>query len=652
MKIETLLDEIDLGRLALPEFQRGYVWNREQVRGLMQSLYRDYPIGSLLVWITGADDAATRGDQELAPGSVELLLDGQQRITSLYGIIRGKAPKFFEGKARAFLDLYFHLDEETFEFHAPLKMKGDPRWISVTRIMQEGAGKSIQAVLASPELAENVGMYLNRLNAIDQIKKRDLHIHKIAGVDKTIDVVVDIFNRVNSGGTKLSKGDLALARICGHWPQARDEMNGRLSKWAKAGFNKFTLDWLLRNVNTVVQGEARFGKMADISVDSFKKGLVDSERAVDYLLNLISARLGLEHTRVLGSRNAFPVMARYVALRGGKLASAAEQDKLLYWYVHTMAWGRFAGSVESTLDQDLKVLDDDPASLDRLVDTLRASRGDLRIRPENFKEWSLGARFYPVLYLLTRVHQARDFGTGLPLSVKLLGAGSRLHIHHIFPKARLYEHGYTKSQVNSIANFAFLTQDTNLQISAKLPKDYLAEIADKQPGALESQWVPMDRGLWELDRYEDFLAARRELLAATANEFLESLLATPETAALAGATTVAELPGDPSPPREPFGDLEDGAGGLRDYVALLRRSGGPSPELQVEITDPLSGAAVTIADLAWRDGVQQELSEPVVLLLEADRATEHAVQALGYRVFTELDRLKAHVAVHLAVAVE
>src|SRR2546426_11916226 len=123
MHIQTILDQIDLGSMALPEFQRGYVWNRDQVRGLMHSLYKKHPVGSLLVWVTKTESANARGDGTLAPGSVKLLLDGQQRITSLYGIIRGKAPQFFDGDMRAFTGLYFNLDDEVFEFYAPLKMK-------------------------------------------------------------------------------------------------------------------------------------------------------------------------------------------------------------------------------------------------------------------------------------------------------------------------------------------------------------------------------------------------------------------------------------------------------------------------------------------------------------------------------------------------
>src|SRR6266508_6734880 len=88
-------------------FQRGYVCNRDQVRGLMQSLYRKVPVGSLLVWVTKTETANARGDGTLTPGSVKLLLDGQQRITSLYGIIRGQPPKFFDGNADTFTGLYF-----------------------------------------------------------------------------------------------------------------------------------------------------------------------------------------------------------------------------------------------------------------------------------------------------------------------------------------------------------------------------------------------------------------------------------------------------------------------------------------------------------------------------------------------------------------
>ncbi|MFN3503592.1 MAG: hypothetical protein ACK4ZJ_15150, partial [Allorhizobium sp.] len=101
--------------------------------------------------------------------------------------------------------------------------------------------------------------------------------------------------------------------------------------------------------------------------------------------------------------------------------------------------------------------------------------------------WSVGARFYPVLYMLTRMTEARDWGTGLPLKNNLLGKMSRLEVHHIFPRARLYEANYARAEVNALANFCFLTKDTNLSISDRRPEDYFPEIEAAHPGALRSQ---------------------------------------------------------------------------------------------------------------------------------------------------------------------
>src|SRR5947209_10420285 len=89
MQVSGILHNIDQGAIALPEFQRGYVWNRDQVRKLMHSLYRRHPVGSLLVWVTKTEAADARGNGPLSLGNVKLLLDGQQRVTSLYGIIKG-----------------------------------------------------------------------------------------------------------------------------------------------------------------------------------------------------------------------------------------------------------------------------------------------------------------------------------------------------------------------------------------------------------------------------------------------------------------------------------------------------------------------------------------------------------------------------------
>lgn len=138
MQISQILYKIDSGDIALPEFQRGYVWTRDQVRAFFQSLYRGYPIGGFLTWSTKAESASTRGDGPEKDGTVQLLLDGQQRVTTLYGVTQGHSPRFFEGNQAALTGLHFNLETETFEFYAPAKMKDNPLWVDVTALFQAG----------------------------------------------------------------------------------------------------------------------------------------------------------------------------------------------------------------------------------------------------------------------------------------------------------------------------------------------------------------------------------------------------------------------------------------------------------------------------------------------------------------------------------
>jgi len=312
MKISTILDHIDSGHMALPEFQRGYVWNSDQVRKLFTSLYLRRPVGGLLVWATESKTATHRGDGPLAAGVVKLLLDGQQRMTSLYGVVRGKPPKFFDGNAKAFTGLRFHLDTESFEFYQPVKMRDDPLWIDVTDLMirgTNGLGEFVTRLAAQPTLAAKVGDYVGRLSRLLGVTDVDLHIEEVTGADKTLDVVVDIFNQVNSGGTKLSKGDLALAKICADWPDARDTMKAKLKEWANADYH-FNLDWLLRSVNTVLTGEAKFQFLHEKTAEDIQDGLKRATKHVETSLNLIGGRLGLDHDQVFFGRFGVPVMVR------------------------------------------------------------------------------------------------------------------------------------------------------------------------------------------------------------------------------------------------------------------------------------------------------------------------------------------------------
>jgi hypothetical protein len=638
MDIKTILAQIDIGTFALPEFQRGYVWNRDQVRKMITSLYKGYPIGSLLVWTTKTDGATVRGDGALYPGTVKLILDGQQRITSLYGIIRGVPPKFFDGNSTAFTGLYFNLKEQEFEFFSPLKMKDNPFWINVTELMKSGSGVFIGKIYTLPDVQNDIQKYIDRLNQLDRIKDIDLFIQDVVGEDKTIDVVVDIFNNVNSGGTKLSKGDLALAKICGEWSDARNEMKNLLSKWTKAGFN-FKLEWLLRNITTHATGDAYFSALKDIKTEQFKTELKESEKAIDFVLNLISSRLGLDHDRVLGSRYSIPLILRLIKQNPKIKSDLKSLDKILYWYVHTFLWGRYAGSTESVLSQDLNVVESPNKSIDDLILMLRQNRADLSISPQDFSGWSTGARFYPLLYMLTRVCHTRDLCSNLELSNHLLGKMSSLEVHHIFPKAQLYKLNFTRAQVNALANYTFLTKDCNLYISDKLPSDYFKEFADKNPGALESHWIPTDENLWRIENYLDFIEARKKLLAKAANDFLNQLFS--------GSVKESEI--------QDYANREviatpDIIGGIADEEeeSIIKNinewilsQGLPIGEFQYELIFDENKTA--IIDLAWPDGIQTGLSKPVAFILNEEKELEEILNKAGFTFYTNPEDFKVYV---------
>ena len=629
MSIGFLLDSIDHGTVVLPEFQRGYVWSSNQVKGLIQSLYQRFPVGGLLIWNTRADVTEIRGSTPPGSDNVKLLLDGQQRVTSLYGVIRGKPPQFFEDpeKAKAFSGLFFHLKRETFEFYAKTKMRDDPLWISVTELMLEGP-EEITTRLSQIDGIEATDLvrFVNRAQRLYGIRDIDLHDENISGEDMTVDVVVDIFNRVNSGGTKLSKGDLALARICAIRPVAREELRAAIQRWQKAGF-EFSLEWFLRCVNVVATGEARFEAMKTLSAEDFGVALKKTEHSIDFLLNLVSTRLGLDHNRVLLGRYGFPAMVKVAVDNGGSIDDTSMQNHLLYWFVHQGMWGRYSSSTESTLDRDLAALEED--GIEGLIAQLELSRGTLRVRPDDFDTQTIGSRFYPVLYMMTRVNDSGDFCSGLALSQYLLGKGASLEVHHIFPKALLYEHNYAQRSVNAVANFAFLTGNCNRSLGKRAPADYFPDVSAKHDRVLTSHWIPDDPALWNTDRYHDFLKERRRLLADAANSLLDGLRegALPSEVVASGRGAVSS-------------ETDDEIRVIGDWCASL---GLARPDTSGEIVDDETGEPLVYPDAAWPEGMQRGLGEKVALLLERDEETESRLGELGYRFFTSRKALDHYV---------
>ena len=295
--------------------------------------------------------------------------------------------------------------------------------------------------------------------------------------------------------------------------------------------------------------------------------------------------------------------------------------------------------METTLRRDLVAIDGNEDTLEALIANLYQSRGDLTLYPRNFEGATRGSRFYAMLYMMTRVWHSRDFETGIELKHNLLGGMSRLELHHIFPKARLREYGYHWSEINALANFTFLTKATNLKISAKLAEEYFAVYEDKHPGVLASHWIPMDRELWKLENYREFLAERRKLLAQAANDFLYQLRngvmpETPPVESVLERETVS-IPGQIA------SEAEEAL--LLEAMSWMEQQGLPTGELGFELVEDESGDVLAILDLAWPDGIQTGRSQPTALLIDEGEETLSIASGNGYRCFTSLEQLQRYV---------
>ena len=627
MKISTTLDRIDHGRMALPAFQRGYVWTRPQVRELFTSLYHRYPVGCLLLWET-SEQTDQRGDDSAPAGAIDMLLDGQQRMTSLYGVMRGNPPPFFDGDAKAFTGLHFHLEKEEFAFYQQAKMKSDPLWVSVSDVMKGGISQ--MAEFAKNSKKDDMPRHLTNISRLLGIADIDMPVDNNIESNFPLEVVVDIFNRVNSGGTKLSSGDLALARICTQLPGMRDEMKSAIKQWQDAGY-KFTLDWLLRSVSTVATGEAKFHFLHKKSAAKVQKGLKDAVGKIGVCLDMIGGRLGLDHDRVLFARNAIPVMVYHLDKHGNKAISAKERDKLLFWFLHVGMWGRFSSSIETVINQDIAAIND--GGIDGLLDAAKRSRHLQRVSADDFTAPGIGSRFYPVLYFLTRARESLDWMTGNPLRVENLGRNSRLEMHHIFPKAQLKKRGWEKAKINALANFCFLTQGTNINISDKLPEEYMPEIAKQYPGALDSHWIPQDRELWKIANYDDFLAARRELFAEEMNKQLEKLLHGDKRWLDPAEKAKPIVPGG-------IGD-DDERAELEKVNDWIKQRGLATGSIAYEHSQ--DGEPLVILDLAWPNGMQEGKGKPVALLLDEEAEVFAIANNAQFLCFRSVEELKQYI---------
>jgi len=535
--VADMLKDIKYGGLVLPEFQRGYVWTSSKIRAYIRSLYKKYPTGHFLIWKT-TDLQKSRGDSPDTESKFkELILDGQQRLTTLYVLFEGKPPPFFEGK-ELYFKLYFNIVEEEFEFWQPVKMRDNPAWMEITPFLKKGLHSFLGELNTLPEELRNLYMnYLPRLTALDAIRNYEYTLDVVpkGGLDMSVEEVVQVFNLVNSSGVPLNKADLALAHITSFWPEAREELKDFYLELKKTGFDfkigkGRELELFVRCIAGVAIGSILLeGPFYKTPIELIRASWVKVKEILEYLINFLRNDAYVDSSDNLTTFYVLIPMVVYLAKNHRHFANEDEKSRFLYWFYAAQLRGRYSGSMESALQADLNVLDQhDPAS--RLVDNLLAQSGRIDVEPKELAGKGVNSTFYNMTYIVARSLGAEDWFRGISLYSRNIGKPNRLESHHIFPKSKLYnEGGYSgndadaKKTVNEIANRAFLTQKANLKTGTDLPSQYLSVVQETYPGSLVAQFVPIDSEIWELERYEDFLVERRKLIAQSINDFLNNL---------------------------------------------------------------------------------------------------------------------------------
>lgn len=561
--VRELVDMVGRGELRLPEMQRRYVWTATRVRDLLDSLYRGYPSGAVLVWETD-QEAPTRNldvsQAQSAFATHKLLLDGQQRVTSLRAVLCDEPIKV-RGRKKP-IDILFNVehpegapvelteveedadfpfleDEEGFveeeeddvdDFQQRLRKRtfvvaskalaAIPTWIRVSDVFNS---KKTDWALLKPlglqpdhPLYEKYSQRLQKLRAVQQYP----YVMHVLGRNLSYEEVAEIFVRVNSLGVKLRSSDLAMAQVTARWQNSLrlfEEFGEELD--AKSWF---TLDTglLVRTMVVFATGQSRFKTVQNIPVPKMKSAWETAKESLQFAVNFLRSNVGIEDESLLSSPLIVVALAALGAARKQKL-SKADEGRLRQWILIANARGHYGrGSSETLLDQDLSLIFKN-ASIDQLMASLQQQLGRLHVEPRDFAGRGARSALFPTAYLALKENRAKDWISGLGLSLTHQGKMHYIEYHHIFPKSLLAKRDYEKAEINEIANFAFISGRANRAITNKEPKKYLPEIIKSRgEEALTGQLIPTDPALWELDAYPAFLEWRRTRLAAELNRLL------------------------------------------------------------------------------------------------------------------------------------
>lgn len=560
--VEELVSMIERGELRLPEMQRQYVWRSTRVRDLLDSLYRGYPSGAILLWET--DEAVPLQDFAVSQStnpyqSTRLLLDGQQRLTSLSAVIRGE-PVSVRGRRRP-IDLLFNLehpdqltvvteveengdDEDDADDDSELigdetdstedellkrfnkmtfvvatrKLEQLPHWVKVSEVFKtDNDAPFLKRAGISGFDDPRYEKYSQRLARLRGIRK---YVYRMDVLERTLsyDEVTEIFVRVNSLGAKLRSSDLALAQITAKWRHSLQTFQNFQKACAKTGFD-LDLGLHLKNLMAFATGQSRFQIVGSLNVEKLQKAWKEACDGMEFALNFLRSNLGIDSPALLSSPFLLVVLAYFGHSRNYALSND-EARQLRYWALMANAKGRFSrGSSETILDQDLASIRQGGA-VSELIDRLRLQFGRLDITAEELEGRNQRSALFKTMFLAFRAAGAKDWRSHLAIALDHSGVQHRLQFHHIFPKAVL-KTSFTTREADDIANLSFIGGKTNRAISDKAPAVYLPPLVDQlgEP-AFAAQCIPVEASLLEVENYKAFLIERRKRIATALSTFV------------------------------------------------------------------------------------------------------------------------------------
>lgn len=519
------IDDATLGLLNVPEFQRKYVWRPSKVVALVDSLWREYPIGALLLWESAYDSPRTAlGNQ----GRKLWIVDGQQRITSL-AILFGKKPYWWADAAQwnRYYERYNVLvnvtkAEDALEFSLtnPVRRKSVD-WVSVRAILNSTNLSEIAI-----ELAERLGnskRFAEIHEKLQSIKKIETApLYEII-VDHELEDVAEIFGRLNTAGTKIRESDVIVALVAAKqqgW--IRQKFDPFLKDLETKGF-EFDPGVIVRTLAIVGHGSARLRDVPPAfweSTDEFDEYWRKTKEAITSVVKSLM-EFGVLSSDLLPSLN---VLIPVFLLRA-QFPSDFKFRKAFHWLLIATRDGRYSGSALTVLDQDSRQIRAQASfsgAIDELTSRLSASA---TFTADDFREAYTDRFLRLILYLTAFDAKARDWinqevRVGFDREDNQLNEGFKPEWHHIFPR-KVVRASFDEELVDSIANIAVLNEKANRAFSGRPPQDYLQKHG-VSPDRLDEQAIPsMDTLV--VDRFEKFLEQRSAKLAERASAFLQAL---------------------------------------------------------------------------------------------------------------------------------